>query len=162
MILVLYSPRIHCTGSNSGMPDKPSPFLSIYLCVAKYGNFMASYTSCLEYLSLSTPPTMLSPFFTPLVIFDITIPSYAYVCCTLFTLLYVLTLFFPCGDDTPHFGMSSCSISCSGFDSRPYCMEPMVGSTYCGPFPLDVSDSINSASSSGCSATCAGSFSSST
>jgi hypothetical protein len=162
MMSVLYSPRIHCAGSNSGVPGGPSPLLPRYLCVAKYGNFMVLETSWSEYLRISTPPTMLSLVFTPLGILDITIPSILCVCCTSCALILALTLFFPCGDDTPPSTMASFFVSCSGSGSRSCYVEPMASSTCRSPFTLDTSYFVCSASSSGCSATCAGSWSSST
>jgi hypothetical protein len=111
MMPMLYSPRIHYACSNSGADDGPSPMLSRYLFGAKYGNFMASETSWLEYLRLSTPPTMLSSVFTPLGIFGITIANSSYTRCTPCVLLSARALFFPCGDNSPPSGTTSCSVS---------------------------------------------------
>jgi len=105
---------------------------------------------------------MLSLVFTSLGIISITISSSSCVLCMSCALLSALTLFFPCGDDTPPSSTTNCFVSCSGSISRPYYVEPMASSTCCGPCPLDASDFICSVSYSSCSGSCVGSWSSST
>jgi hypothetical protein len=111
---------------------------------------MALETSWLEYLRISTPPTMLSSSFTPLGIFGITMDNSACTHCIPFSLLFSHAFFLPYGDDTPPSDTSYFLISCSGSNSRPYCVEIVVGSSCCGHFPLEASDSIRSTSSSTC------------
>jgi hypothetical protein len=123
---------------------------------------MESNTSWLEYLRLSTPPTMFLSVFIPLGIFGITIPSSSSMCCTPYTLFSSITLFFPHGDDTPHSCTTTFSVSCSYSGSRTCCMELVASSSCCDPFPLDVSDSVCSTSSFGFLSPCVGFFSSST
>jgi hypothetical protein len=120
-----------------------------------------SYMSWLEYLMASTPPTISSSTFTPSGIFGITIANFSCVRDIPYTLLSAHAFFFPCGDDTPTYGMPWCSVSCSFVGSRCCCAESMTCLPCCGPFPLDASDYVLSASSSGCLASCARFFSSS-
>jgi hypothetical protein len=147
MIHMLYRPRIHCAGSNSGALDGPSPLLSRYLCATKFGNFVASKTSWSKYVRLSNPPTMLSLVLTSLEIFDITILSSTWVWCMPCVLVSTRSFFFPCGDGiTPSF-----SVSFSGSSSRICSKDSMAGFAPYGPFPLDASDFVCTTSSSRCS-----------
>jgi hypothetical protein len=107
-----------------------------------------------------TPPTISSSAITPLGIFDITTTSSSCVHCLPCALLYDCTFFVACGDDTLIVGVSWFPILYFSSGSSPCYVKVMACSSCCGPFPLDVSDSIRSTSSSSCSGFCVGSCSS--
>jgi hypothetical protein len=123
---------------------------------------MVSSTSWSEYFIVFTPPTISSSTCTPYGFLGMT--SVTSSCgrdtpCTLFS---TRDFFLPCGDEAPTYGIPSYIDPFSLSGSQPCGTEPVACFSCCGPLPLDASDFVLSASSSGFLTSCSGLCSSST